>query len=419
MPFRIAFVSFEYPPDSSLGGIATYVAQAAQLMTQRGHHVEVFASSLTRNETVEENNILVHWIKESNRNDFPIIAGHRIAIRHSQHPFDVIESPEYYADGFKAIALVPCLPLVVRLHTPSRMIINMSWAHSKSYPFKRIGKLCSAFVKILLSKSGVMPKVNPIQYWQQIDLLEKQFTQKANRVVALCNDLRVFAEKDWKISPAQLTICPNIYHPRPELLAITPNAISKTIGFFGRLERRKGVDLWVNAIPAIIKKYPNTRFRFVGKSQEYAPGLPYDVWIKQTLKDHISSIDIVDHVALDEMPNQYNAVDICVFPSRWENFPNVCLEAMSAAKAVIGSKHGGMAEMLPTKEVGLLVDPFITSELVTAACYLLENQAERIQMGLNARERVLHSYNPSVIGERMEQIFKEAIEHKQKDMLVN
>lgn len=416
MPFRIAFVSFEYPPDSSFGGIATYVAQAAQLLLNRGHHIEVFASSLTRNETVEENNIVVHWIKESNRNDFPIVAGHRIAIRHSEHPFDVIESPEYYADGFKAIELVPDLPLVVRLHTPSRMIINMSWSHSKSYPLMRIGKLCSAFIKILLNKSGAIPKVNPIQYWQQIDLLEKQFTQKANRVVALCNDLKVFAERDWKIASSQIRICPNIYHPRPELLAIKPSSTSKTIGFFGRLERRKGVDLWVKAIPAILKKFPNTRFRFVGKSLNYAQGLPYDVWIRQTLKEYMSNIDIVDHVTLDEMPKQYDLVDICVFPSRWENFPNVCLEAMSAAKAVIGSKHGGMAEMLPNREVGLLVDPFITSELISASCYLLENQEARIQMGLNARERVLKMYNPNVIGEQMEQIFKEAIEHKQKDV---
>lgn len=417
MQLRIAFVSFEYPPDSSFGGIATYVAQAAQLMHSRGHDIEVFASSSTRNESVIENGILVHWIKETNRNDFPIIAGHRIADRHSLHSFDVIESPEYYADGFKAIELVPNLPLVVRLHTPSRLIINMSWLHSKTYAFMRLGKLLTALAKLVMNKVGSMPKVNPMQYWQEVDVLEKTFAQKADRVVALCNDLKIFAERDWKIASSRLTICPNIYHPRPELLAIEPNKNGKTIGFFGRLERRKGVDLWVKAIPSIIKKYPETRFRFVGKSQEYAPGQPYIDWIKKQLEPYLNCIDFVDHVPLDEMPSQYSKVDICVFPSRWENFPNVCLEAMSAGKAVIGSKHGGMAEMMPTREFGMLVDPFVTSEIIAAVCFLLENPSERISMGVKARERVLMTYNSNIIGNRMEQIFKEAIDHKRKAII--
>jgi glycosyltransferase involved in cell wall biosynthesis len=415
MPLRIAFVSFEYPPDSSLGGIATYVAQAAQLMMHRGHDVEVFASSTTRNITSVENNVLVHWIEESNRNDFPVVAGHRIAERHKAIPFDVIESPEYFADGRKVKELVPTLPLVVRLHTPSRFIMTMSWPHAWWYPLTRLGEFCFASFKVLLNKSGSIPTLNPIQYWQEIDSMEKAFSQKANRVVALCADLKRFAEISWKIPSNKVVLCPNIYHPRSDLLAIEPNIDAKTVGFFGRLERRKGVDLWVKAIPAIIKQFPDTRFRFVGKSQDYAPGLPYDAWIRKTLNQYIDQIDIVDHVALDQMPHQYSLVDICVFPSRWENFPNVCLEAMSSGKAVVGSKHGGMAEMMPDETVGLLVDPFSESELVLAVCRLLENQSERISMGLKARERVLQAYNPTVIGARMEQIFEEAINDSKKN----
>ena len=44
------------------------------------------------------------------------------------------------------------------------------------------------------------------------------------------------------------------------------------------------------------------------------------------------------------------------FPSRWENFPNVCLEAMSAGSLVVGSNAGGMAEVI---EDGQLVSYFI------------------------------------------------------------
>lgn len=415
---RIAFVSFEYPPDSSLGGIATYVAQAAQLMHHRGHDVEVFATSLTRQETVLENNILVHWIKESNRDDFPVIAGHAIASRHLESPFDVLESPEYYADGRKVAELVPDLPIVVRLHTPSRLIVEMSWPHGKWYGLTRLGKLWWASVKIIANKTGTIPTLNPKQYWHRIDAIEKRFTQQANRVVALCNDLKDFSIKKWHITANKVVLCPNIYHPQPELLSIKPREIGKTIGYFGRLERRKGVDLWVKVIPTILKQHPDIRFRFVGKSQEFKPGLLFSDWIREELKQYINNIEIVDHVSLNEMPQQYSTVDICVFPSRWENFPNVCLEAMSAAKAVIGSKHGGMAEMLATNEVGVLVNPFSSAELAHAANYLLTHNEERINMGLKARERVLTVYNPEVIGEKMEQIFNDAIADKQKNQTI-
>ena len=151
---RIALISYEYPPDSGFGGIATYVAQAARLMKSRGHTVEVFASSSHRNSSLEEQGIIVHWINETNRDDFSVIAGHKIAERHLEQAFDVLESPEYFADGRKAIELIPQLPLVVRLHTPSRFIIEMSWSHSAWYPLTRLNTFVQSLFKILINKSS-------------------------------------------------------------------------------------------------------------------------------------------------------------------------------------------------------------------------------------------------------------------------
>ncbi|MBU3676888.1 MAG: glycosyltransferase, partial [Chitinophagaceae bacterium] len=230
MKLRVAFVSFEYPPDSGWGGIATYVAQAAALLKTRGHEVEVFASSPTRNNTTEEQGILIHWIKENNRDDFPVIAGHRMAERHALAPFDVLESPEYYADGRKAVELIPELPLVVRLHTPSRLIIDMTWPHPWYYPLTRLKELVHSFLLICFNKSGKMPVVNPKQYWNTIDLTEKKFTRRANRVVALCADLKEFARQTWKIDEQRVVVSPNVYHPKENLLALQPNPSGCTFG---------------------------------------------------------------------------------------------------------------------------------------------------------------------------------------------
>ncbi|MBU3677770.1 MAG: glycosyltransferase family 4 protein, partial [Chitinophagaceae bacterium] len=181
----------------------------------------------------------------------------------------------------------------------------------------------------------------------------------------------------------------------------------------------KGVDLWVKAIPGILKEFPQARFRFVGKSLNYSPGLSYVAWIKQYLNAYLDRIDFVDHVPLHEMPFQYEQVDICVFPSRWENFPNVCLEAMSAGKAIIASEHGGMKEMIPDNRYGITLDPFNTKALIGAACSLLNNIDARIAMGLAARERVQMEYNQVRVGLEMETIYIDAIAHKQQEILHN
>ena len=73
---RIAFISYEYPPDTAVGGISTYVEQAARLMVARGHNVEVFSASLRKDGVSEEKGIVVHRICEKNRETF----GQRIAL---------------------------------------------------------------------------------------------------------------------------------------------------------------------------------------------------------------------------------------------------------------------------------------------------------------------------------------------------
>jgi hypothetical protein len=70
MSMKIAFISYEYPPDSAHGGIATYMHQAARMMSGRGHHVEVFAGSRHRSGTFCEDGVLVHRLIEECHMDF-------------------------------------------------------------------------------------------------------------------------------------------------------------------------------------------------------------------------------------------------------------------------------------------------------------------------------------------------------------
>lgn len=70
-PLHLAYLSYEFPPHTAVGGIAIYTEQIVRLMAARGHTVEVFtagpANSL--NESIAEN-LMVHRLRVNDRNQF-------------------------------------------------------------------------------------------------------------------------------------------------------------------------------------------------------------------------------------------------------------------------------------------------------------------------------------------------------------
>jgi glycogen(starch) synthase len=411
---RIAFISYEYPPDSSGGGIATYVAQAARMMANRGHQIEVFASSATRDGRYENDGIVEHWIRETNRRDFGVVAGHRFAARHGEAPFDVLEGPDYNADGRKAVQLVPGIPFVVKMHTPTQLIESLNNDGGLESKALFLGQSLKAVVKTAFKGRGLPPlflgKSSLGFQWEKV---EEDQARRADIVAPPCKDLCEYARGSWHIPASRLRLSPHPYTPTPKFLGLSPRPQGSTVGFVGRLERRKGIETLVHAIPKVLRAQPGARFHLIGASTpHFGSDRPYDEWIRSRLGADAESVTILGRVPLEDMANAYDKLDICVFPSLWENFPNVCLEAMSAGRAVIGSSAGGMAEMLEHGQAGMLVPPGEPSALAKAIITLLRNDEERVRLGEVARRRVLSCYNEQVIGAMMEDIYSEAIKAK-------
>jgi glycogen synthase len=116
---KIAFISYEYPPDTAFGGIATYIRQAAAMLRDCGHHVEIFAGSRTRQGSAMEDDLLVHRLITRNRLRFAELIAPVFARRHAHAKFDVVEGPDYSADAREVVRWVPNMPLVIKLHTPT------------------------------------------------------------------------------------------------------------------------------------------------------------------------------------------------------------------------------------------------------------------------------------------------------------
>jgi glycosyltransferase involved in cell wall biosynthesis len=120
-------------------------------------------------------------------------------------------------------------------------------------------------------------------------------------------------------------------------------------------------------------------------------------YIKRQIPEFLYSIEFIEGVTAEEIPNILSKSDVCVFPSIWENFPNVCLEAMSAARGIIASSEGGMRDMLEDIEGGILIEPSDFQEIANKIIKLLSNCEYRVKMGERARNKVISHYGLDLV----------------------
>jgi glycogen(starch) synthase len=405
---RIAYVSFEYPPDTALGGIATYVYQVSRMMKDRGHDIEVFCASPTRSVSEDIDGIKVHRVLTESRYDFPQIIVSVFAGRHSQNSFDVIESPEYSGDGKEIKKLFPDLPLVVKLHTPTAFIaaLDSYYSSEKVSAYKKTRYIVGGLVKGQIRKG----------YWKNGIWWNKSFdddystTVLADQVHTPSISLGDIVSVKWGIKRNKILNVPYPFIPNEDFLKIPISKTeTKNVTFIGRLEIRKGLIELVKAIPLICQAVPEAKFRFVGRTlHSPVPGMTMREYIELKLEKYKDRIEFI-HVTPPQIPQLLSETDVCVFPSIWENFPNVCLEAMSAGRAIVGSDQGGMVDMLQTPRAGILVDPMSSNKIAKAIIYLLGNSELRVTLGIAARDKALSAYNSDRIGTLMESLYSKLI----------
>jgi hypothetical protein len=95
---------------------------------------------------------------------------------------------------------------------------------------------------------------------------------------------------------------------------------------------------------------------------------------------------------------------MAVVPSRWENFPNTCIEAMGSGLPVIASRQGGMQEMIEDGRTGWLASKACSRELEEALGRALETPATRVaEMGRDAASEIRRLCdNKSVVAKHLE-----------------
>lgn len=155
--------------------------------------------------------------------------------------------------------------------------------------------------------------------------------------------------------------------------------------YFGRLSEEKGVDTLLHALA----KCPTVPFRVVGTG-------PLEAELKQLSSElGLSKVEFCGFKKGDELQKLLGAASFTVIPSQWyENCPMSVLESFSMGKPVIGSRIGGIPELIADGVDGYIFEPGKVDELAEKIQVLWDAPQRRRKMGLEGRTKVETEYSP-------------------------
>jgi glycosyltransferase involved in cell wall biosynthesis len=394
---RHLIISREYPPAAyAPGGIGTYVANIARLLAERGETVHVIGQrwegAPAARESFVEGRLVVHRIGASDlpphadpaegarlvreldglkKSDFPAqwFSWHAAQLAErliAEEGIDVIEGQEWEAPLYhlllrRALGLGPARtpPCIVHHHSASAVIRRYNGAPETPRDYPTMARM-EAFC-IRASDAHLCPS----HYY-------------AGQVAA-----------HFRLSPDSIRVIPLPVGSTPFIARCAETWENGSICFVGRLEPRKGIIEWMAAAERVAKVMPDVNFDFVGA----------DIWkLQQVLEKRLAPtlrrrFRFHGSKSREEVLAHLAKARAATVPSRWENFPNVCLEAMRTGLPVIATRLGGMVQLVEDGRTGWLTPDTgvagMTDGLAEALGRCLATPAkERAAMGLAASQTV-------------------------------
>jgi phosphatidyl-myo-inositol dimannoside synthase len=236
------------------------------------------------------------------------------------------------------------------------------------------------------------PIWSPREWWRRV--IWALLKRSSHRVICISEFSRRLALeagiRDEKLRVIYVGVDVDYFKPAPDADAWRQKTLGHSKGPLvlttGRLDRRKGHDIALEAIDLLRKKYPELLYVIVGNGEE-----------EQRLRAIVRRLGLDPHVMFagrvsrDDLRRAYSAADVFLLPTRQEgNWVEaqglVVIEAgLCGAPAVVG-RHGGVLEIVTHERTGLLVDPRSPKEAAEAIDRLLTNPSLKKQLVATARE---------------------------------
>jgi glycosyltransferase involved in cell wall biosynthesis len=159
------------------------------------------------------------------------------------------------------------------------------------------------------------------------------------------------------------------------------------IGIVGRLQRWKGMHVFLEALPAVFSRYPDAHGVIVGGRHDMEP--EYADFLCQRAAELKIEAKVTFAGVQTNIPEWMQAMDVLVHASDNEPYGLVVLEAMASQKPLVAGNQGGPTEII-TEGVNGLLTPYGDADALAAAILnYLDHPEYAQQVALAARKRAL------------------------------
>lgn len=385
---HICIVTKEFPPFVPGGGIGTLYYNLASELLLMGHYVTVVApvESGESGSTFQRGRFAIRYTKLKtvcsgavsasgfiNNINWSISAFQAVAALHAIHPVDIIESALWDSEAL-ALSLIPHNQrpqLVVRLVTPFPVAARLNGWSVPEYE----GSLFKAAEKALIAHAdAVVPISESIACTLEA---EYGISRDARWSKSHCG-IAYWPFFDFRLGYADLG------EVNGKQLDVPKG--SKLILFVGRLESRKGVDVLLAAANEFLASDSQAHLLLAGRDIEGWTQKAQAI-LSSEMVNRIRFLGEVDDATRDKL---LHAAHCVVFPSRYESFGLVPLEAFVHGVPVIASRAGAIPEVVSDEECGLLFEAGNSESLATCVTRLLTEPQLRARLSVGARKRIRH-----------------------------
>jgi len=407
---RVAFFAWEYPP-VLVGGLGTYAENITRKFVELGHDVAVFSL---------------------NTGDLPtreIIKGvevHRPLVTDASPVFPLLSKDlemwgvnlRFFSDFF-----------LYNILSASKLVNDLVKQQGYKYDLVCYHDWLNSIAGIIAKRELKIPTVFHVHSteWgrtgdgsQIVKDLERTAASDATGIVtvshAMKEDLTRHGWQENKIHVVWNGVDPEKYDPgrysQEEVSRLREryqvDSSTNMILFIGRLTWVKGIRNLVLAMPQVLSQYPNTKLVILGRGEEQK-----DI---MELSDRLGIADKV-HYRFEFVPEterilHYAAADLCVFPSIYEPFGIVSLEAMSMEKPLVVGANGVVGfreQVVPSgpHQSGIHVDGNNPVDIAWGIGEVLKDRERARTWGRNGRKRVLQYFTWTKAAEQTLRLYGE------------
>jgi glycogen(starch) synthase len=408
---RIGMFVWEYPP-TLVGGLGTYAEYITHEFVDIGHDVSVF--------TLNGGDLKTREILQGVEVHRPLIAD-----ASNVFPMFVVDDLKKWGTNIKFFNDV----FIYNILSATKFLNGLIKKEKYHFDVVCVHDWLSGISGLVIKNESKIPVVfhthstewgrSGGQGSEVVSHLEWAMAQNADRVVtvsyAMQQDLIKHGWPQSKISVVWNGVDAERYDPRKcqqgDIDKIRENyGVPKDwnlLLFIGRLTWVKGVRNLLQAMPSVLREYPNTKLVILGKGEQQADIV--ETADRLGIKDRV--VYRFDFVPEQERILHYAASDMCIFPSVYEPFGIVSLEAMAMEKPVVVGAHGvvGFREQVMssgTDQNGVHINGEEPSDIAWGIKEVLHNPEKARNWGENGRKRVLEYFTWRKVAEETLKIYE-------------